>query len=149
MTRVLELLTGLAGRLAGRRRTGRDDRAARALQSVRASSDARANRLLRHLLDPRQRTQFDRHGCFTVEVEGRGTFAVLPQLVFGVVDLSSGVSYCCVTETPVPMGDHMLIQKLLLESDAERFFAVARSQIDCGPQDPRVARFLAAIAEPV
>ena len=63
----------------------------------------RAFWLLRHLLEREQREQFDRFRCFTVDVEGRGTFAVLPQLAFSVVNVRSGDSYCVVSESPVPM----------------------------------------------
>jgi hypothetical protein len=109
------------------------------------SPDARAFWLLRHLLDREQREQFDRYRCFTVEVAGRGTFAVLPQLAFSVIDVKTGDSYCIVSEQPVPMGDHLLIQKLLLENDAERFFAIARRKPEPGTLDPRVLRLLAAV----
>jgi hypothetical protein len=110
----------------------------------RPSADARANWLLRYLLNASQREQFERFRCFLVEVPGRGTFAVLPQLAFSVVNVASGESYCVMSETPVPIGDHMLIQKLLLENDAERFFSVARRRTDPVPLDRRLVRLLTA-----
>ena len=130
----------LIERVCGRRGAAQPD------PRRRMSPDARAFWLLRHLLEREQREQFDRFRCFTVDVEGRGTFAVLPQLAFSVVNVRSGDSYCVVSESPVPMGDHMLIQKLMLENEPERFFAVARRRPEPGPLDPRVLRLLASPA---
>ncbi len=88
-------------------------------------ADARARELLLRMLNPDQRAHYAAHGSFTVHVPGRGTFCILPRTTYNVVQLSSGDTYCCVCETPVPLPDLMLAQKLMLEREPERFFSTA------------------------
>lgn len=107
-------------------------------------SEARARRLLMHLLDPRQLQELERHGCFTVRVQDRGTFCIVPRSTFNVIHLQSGNLYCCTTEAFVPLSDLMLTQKLLLENDPDRFFAAAncRPETFAGPQEQLLRRVL-------
>jgi hypothetical protein len=88
-------------------------------------AEARARALLIRLLAPVQRDELERRECFTVQVPGRGRFAILPRRTLNVLNLDSGECYCCITATDVPLSDLMLAQKLLLEHDPEQFFAIA------------------------
>jgi hypothetical protein len=92
----------------------------------RTSAEIRARRLLLRLLTRAQRGEFLRHGHFTVQVHGRGGFRVLPRTMFNVLDPRTRTCYCAGPESPLPLSDLMLAQKLILENDPERFFRVAR-----------------------
>ena len=81
--------------------------------------------LVVNVMTPPQREEFERRNCLTVTVPGRGRFAILPRRTLNVLNLDSGECYCCITESDVPLSDLMLAQKLLLEHDPDRFFAVA------------------------
>jgi len=107
-------------------------------------SEARARRLLTRLLSTQQLQELDKHGCFTVRVPGRGTFCILPRSTFNVIHLQTGNLYCCTTEAFVPLSDLMLAQKLLLETDPDRFFAAAncRPETFAGPQEQLLRRVL-------
>ncbi len=94
----------------------------------RTPAEIRARQLLIRVLSPSQREEFGRHGYFTVQVPGWGTFRVLPRTTFNVVDTQTGICYCAVPEISVPLLDLMLAQKLILENDPERFFRVAHSR---------------------
>jgi hypothetical protein len=94
----------------------------------RSSSEFRARHLLLRLLSPAQRKEFDRYGHFTVQAAGWGRFRVMPRTTFNVVDTQTGICYCAGPEGVVPLSDLMLAQKLVLENDPARFFAVARSR---------------------
>ena len=96
----------------------------------RTSADLRANRLLYRVLSPEQRKELARQGYFTVQVSGRGSLRVLPCSTFNVVDMKTGVRYCAGPEGPVPLGDLMLAQKLVLENAPEYFFRVAHCRHD-------------------
>lgn len=107
-------------------------------------SEARARRLLTRLLSAQQLQELDKHGCFTVRVPERGTFCILPRSTFNVIHLQTGNLYCCTTEAFVPLSDLMLAQKLLLETDPDRFFAAAncRPETFAGPQEQLLRRVL-------
>ena len=94
-----------------------------------AAADARAQELLLRTLSPDQRAQWDAHRFFLVDVPNRGTFRILPRTAFNVVQVGSGDIYCCVSESPVPLADLMLAQKLMLELDPERFFSIANRSV--------------------
>jgi hypothetical protein len=108
------------------------------------ASEARARRLLTRLLNAQQLRDLEKHGCFTVKVQGRGTFCILPRSTFNVIHLQTGNLYCCTTEAFVPLSDLMLAQKLLLENDPDRFFAAAncRPETFAGPQEQLLRRVL-------
>jgi len=112
-------------------------------------SEARARRLLTRLLTAQQLQELDKHGCFTVRVPERGTFCILPRSTFNVIHLQTGNLYCCTTEAFVPLSDLMLAQKLLLESDPDRFFAAAncRPETFAGPQEQLLRRVLSGEAQ--
>ncbi len=91
-------------------------------------ASARALRLLLRTLNPHQRARFMRSGHFTVHAPGWGDFEILPRPVFNVISLDTGICYCAMPEAVVPIADMMLAQKLLLESEPARFFAVANQR---------------------
>jgi len=107
-----------------------------------SGADLRARNLLLRMLTPTQRAEFERRDAFTVEVAGRGRFAILPRRTLNVLDMESGECYCCVTATDVPLFDLMLTQKLLLEHDPDKFFAAANcpSEFLFGPSPRSVRR---------
>lgn len=92
----------------------------------RTPAEVRAGQLLLRLLTRAQRVDLARHGHFTVQVAGRGSFRVFPRMMFNVMDTKTGICFCAGPEAPVPLADCMLAQKLVLENDPERFFRVAR-----------------------
>ena len=92
----------------------------------RLSAEVRARQLLLRCLTSEQREDFERQGCFTVQVPGWGRFRVLPRTMFNVQDTESGIFYCAAPEGLLPLSDQLLAQKLVLENDPERFFRVAR-----------------------
>jgi hypothetical protein len=120
--------------------TGRAGRRATPITGV---AEARARCLLRRVLDASQRRQYDAYGCFAVQVAGRGAFGILPRPYFNVVELRTGLLYCCVTGVAVPMADLMLAQKLLLECDPELFFATANALGEARGRDDQLRCLLA------
>ena len=108
------------------------------------ASEARARKLLCRMLSPSQLQELETHGCFTVEAPGRGRFCILPRTTFNVFHMQTGNLYCCNTEAFVPLSDLMLAQKLLLEHDPDRFFAVAncRPEVFAGPWEQQLRRAL-------
>ncbi len=110
-----------------------------------SSPEVRSRQLLRRTLSPSQLREFEAHGCFTVTSPGRGNFVILPRPTFNVMDLHTGAQYCCVTETAVPLFDLMLVQKLLLEHEPDRFFAAAncRAEVKRPGDNERVEALLA------
>lgn len=99
------------------------------------ASEARARKLLCRTLSASQLQELQTHGCFAVEAPGRGRFYILPRTTFNVFHPQTGNLYCCTTEIFVPLSDLMVAQKLVLENDPDRFFAVAncRPKLFAGP----------------
>jgi hypothetical protein len=93
-----------------------------------SAAEARATQLLIRVLDPMQRQEYLRYGCFTVEAPGWGRFQILSRSVFNVLSMETGLAYCAAPNIPVPIPDLMLSQKLLLEHDPGRFFQVANQR---------------------
>ena len=108
------------------------------------ASEARARKLLCRMLSASQLQELETHGCFTVEAPGRGRFCILPRTTFNVFHMQTGNLYCCNTEAFVPLSDLMLAQKLLLERDPDRFFAVAncRPEVFAGSWEQQLRRAL-------
>jgi hypothetical protein len=121
-----------------RGRPPRAQSSARANVALTALAEARARCLLRRVLDTDQRRQYEAYGCFAVEVADRGVFGILPRRFFNVMELCTGVLYCCVTEAKVPLADLMLAQKLLLECDPDLFFSTANATGKARTQDDRL-----------
>lgn len=89
---------------------------------------ARARRLLIEDLSPEQRTSFEAHGHFTIEVRGQ-RYRIEPRRAQNVRLLDSAGrierTYCAHPQDPMPVYDVMLAQKLLLETNPEEFFRLA------------------------
>lgn len=97
------------------------------------NAEARARKLLLRALSPRQRDEMQRCGYFFVDVANRGRFCILPSPYFNVLHIETGQCYCAVPRVAVPLSDLMLIQKLVLEHDAEAFFRVANCRCEIVP----------------
>jgi hypothetical protein len=108
------------------------------------ASEARARSLLCRTLSASQLQELETYGYFAVEVPGRGRFCILPRTAFNVFHPQTGNLYCCNTAGFVPLSDLMLAQKLLLENDPDRFFAVAncRPELFAGPWELQLGRVL-------
>ena len=123
-------------RLAWQRGEGPADEAERpglVLLAARTAAEVRARQLLRRMLSPAQREDFELHGYFAVQVARRGTFWILPSAFFNVLHAETGNCYCAVPKAQVPLSDLMLAQKLLLENDPGSFFAVANRRAELIP----------------
>jgi len=90
-----------------------------------AVAERRARDLLLRMLTAKQRREFEMCGYFSVESPGRGRFWIFPWRSLNVVEPVTGDCYCGLPEGRLPVYDLMLSQKLLLENDPQRFFAVA------------------------
>ncbi|HEX4986081.1 MAG TPA: hypothetical protein VFV71_08450 [Burkholderiales bacterium] len=95
--------------------------------------ERRALALLESVLSPAQRASFGAHSYFWVETPQARRFCVLPFSSFNVLDAGSGESYCAGPAATLPVADLMLAQKLLLETDPQRFFAVANRRRELDP----------------
>ena len=109
------------------------ERSAPSLLEARAEAEARARKLLLRILTPGQREDYELHGYFAVQVARRGRFWILPSTFFNVLHAETGNCYCAVPRGEVPLLDVMLAQKLVLENDAEAFFAVANRRVEVIP----------------
>jgi heme exporter protein D len=110
----------LARLLAGPVRRGR------ATLARRRQARQRAEALLLAWLSPDQRAQYRSRrwrGRFEVTTAAGHRYRVCPG---GVVGLDPrGWAYCIEATTPVPVADELLALKLLLETDEQRFLAIA------------------------
>jgi hypothetical protein len=107
----------LAPLLAGPVRRGR------ATLARRRQARQRAEALLLAWLSPDQRAQYRSHGRFEVTTAAGHRYRVCPGGVVGLDPRSWG--YCIEATTPVPVADELLAFKLLLETDEQRFLAIA------------------------
>lgn len=106
-------------------------------------SRERSLELLRRCLKPEQREHWDRYRHFHVYVdvwEGgawqRRTLRIQSGYAFNVLDVATGRHYCAGPEGPepgrqLPLGDFLLGQKLMLETDPAAWFERANAAIDC------------------
>lgn len=98
-----------------------------------AEANERAEKLLQEVLSPAQRAELQRKNYFHVRANGR-RFRITRGWAGNVleVDARSRLRYrfCAHPNQHVPAPDVMLAQKLVLESEPERFFSVAnKSQV--------------------
>lgn len=102
----------------------------------------RSLELLRRCLKPEQREHWDRYRHFHVYVDvwdgswQRRTLRIEPGYAFNVLDVATGRHYCAGPEGPepgrqLPLGDFLLGQKLMLETDPAAWFERANAAIDC------------------
>jgi hypothetical protein len=109
------------------------ERSAPALLGTRSEAEVCARKLLLRVLTPGQREDYELHGYFAVQVARRGRFWILPSTFFNVLHAETGNCYCAVPRGEIPLSDVMLAQKLLLENNAEAFFAVANRRVELIP----------------
>ena len=98
-------------------------RRGRATLARRRQARQRAEALLLAWLSPDQRAQYRSRGRFEVTTTAGHRYRVCPG---GVVGLNPrGWAYCIESTSPVPVADELLAFKLLLETDEQRFLAIA------------------------
>lgn len=93
-------------------------------------AEARARKLLISHLTPRQASQLERFGYF--EARGNATghlYRIMADKVLGnVLDIRDGLKYCiALKERSLPICDHLLAQKLLIETDEMTFRRIANA----------------------
>jgi hypothetical protein len=114
---VAAVVVVLARLLAGPVRRGR------ATLARRRQARQRAEALVLAWLSPDQRAQYRSCGRFEVTTAAGHRYRVCPG---GVVGLDPrGWAYCIEATSPVPAADELLAFKLLLETDEQRFLAIA------------------------
>ena len=88
-----------------------------------------AQELLDRHLSPKQRRQLQMQGYFDVigSKTGRSYRIHACKYLGNVWDIKGGYKYCAYAagKKLLPVGDHLLAQKLLIETDEARFLAVA------------------------
>jgi hypothetical protein len=114
-------------------------------QEASRKAEEKARALLLRFLSPPQRETFERENYFDIDVRGRGPYRLLSKRTYNVVDLrKSYVRYCAGPGggqsglRPLPLGDFLLAQKVMLESDPDLFFSKANKHdlyewADLGP----------------
>jgi hypothetical protein len=98
-----------------------------------AAAEMRARQLLLRLLSPAQREEFQANGYFSVDVDRRGRFCILPSTLFNVLHVETGECYCGLPKAELPLCELMLSQKLMLENNPEQFFSVANRRPELDP----------------
>lgn len=84
------------------------------------SAEERAEALLRSILSPEQRQEYNNRRQITVVGSLGGQYVICRQHSFNVRG-SSGERYCCVPGGHLPLSDNIIGQMLLIETD-ERLF---------------------------
>jgi hypothetical protein len=91
--------------------------------------EARARSLLLEVLSPAQAASLQEHGHFEVRGRDGRNYRIKNGFAHNVFLLDEAgtakVEYCIITRDPTPLSDHMLAQKLLLESCPEVFHEIA------------------------
>jgi len=90
----------------------------------RREAELRAEKLLLSWLSPSQRDQYRSRGWFDVVSRGGNRYRICPWKVTRL-DIPR-CAYCIEAVPRVPAADEMLANKLLLETDEQRFLATAR-----------------------
>jgi len=100
----------------------------KARAQAREAAKIRAEELLLITLTPEQREQYAKHGYFETEVNDR-RFRIRGHSYSGnVEELRAGkiiASYCCHLTGDQPVADHLIAQKLMIESRLEEFLRLA------------------------
>ena len=96
----------------------------------RGEAELRAYTLLKRWLSPEQIAQLERHGYFEVRGSHSGTcYRVHRERNMNIEELDGGGSrvavWCFGPVGCLPLGDHMLAQKIALETDEQAALAVA------------------------
>lgn len=99
-------------------------------QGSRLSRDAqeRANDLLMRHMTPEQQKSWLAFQAFVVVSQSGKSYRVKAMYSHNIWPLDSPYTYCLVLQgyRSMPLADHVLMQKLLLENDEDRFFKIAQ-----------------------
>ncbi len=88
-------------------------------------TERRANKLLRAHLSKRQLSTLDRHGWINVRGNHTGRLYRIDCGGCAHNIFSRGVNYCTMMDASAPVGDHLLAQKLLIETNERKFLKIA------------------------
>ena len=107
--------------------------------------EARARRLLREWLSPEQRAQFDTNGFFEVTGSQTGRRYRIHQGTMGnVLELDDRmepkIGWSFLPDRALAIGDVMLAQKIVLETDEAAVLAIAKPLSPRLPSVPQAAR---------
>lgn len=91
----------------------------------RAEAGSRAMALLRSCLSDEQKAHLDENGCFRVTAPSGRVYSITQGYAGNVH--SRGWTYCIHMRSDIPEGDHMLAQKLMIETDEEGFLRIANA----------------------
>lgn len=91
----------------------------------RAEAATRAMELLRSCLSVEQQAQLDENGCFRVTAPSGRVYTITQGYAGNVY--SQGWSYCIHMRSDLPEADHMLAQKLMIETDEAAFLRIANA----------------------
>ncbi len=90
------------------------------------SAEERAERCLRAHLSPRQLDEYLGRRAFQVRGSKTGyTYLIGPSTMGNVRCYQTGMSYCVVSRFRLLLPDHMLMQKIYLETNEELFLQTA------------------------
>lgn len=97
-------------------------------QRLRDEAHARAEKLLLELLTPQQKVELQRRNYFHVRV-GATRYRITRGVAGNVLEVDNRsrirFRFCAHPNENVPVPDVMLAQKLLIETEPERFFSLA------------------------
>ena len=105
--------------------------------TLRSAAEVRARRLLCSMLNSKQQAELDDKGHFHVEVLGglcrsKRVYRIERGMMGNVKLLDKNGkpthSYCIHSDSRLPYEDHMLAQKLLLETDEKKFLKIANAR---------------------
>jgi len=93
----------------------------------RADPCARAERLIKRFLTPQQRQDYKQLWGFVVETRDLGPFLIMWDIAYNIISVRTGERFCLKTteESPIPLADLLLTQKMILECDPNLFVARA------------------------
>ena len=95
----------------------------------REAAARKAKELLREILDAKQREQFDKTEWFFVIGQSGKRYRVRHGWAGNIDEVTEDdmvvASYCIHPQSRVPIEDSMLVQKLMLETDEDRFVKIA------------------------
>ena len=108
-----------------------DDEPETAPEPPLEEAQAKAKTLLAEHLSRDQLTMLFVHDYFEVQSQHGHTYRLLLQTTYNVLRLDDDgqpqTKLCVVSQESVPLGDQLLMQKALLETDEDRFLATANS----------------------
>lgn len=108
-----------------RRIQAEHDQITRNYAAARKAAGERAERLLEACLTTEQRDQLRKEGCFTVHGRSGNIYQVRRGHVRNVYELRARRTYCCHAHANLPDADHMLAQKLMIETSEPDFLRLA------------------------